>query len=308
MSSSVYFSNCPFCSASYLGTKEEYEGFCQCKVCKNSFTLGKENTEGKLNFIELLPVIEGETFIKNGYTVENGVLKSAVIDTDIVEIPNGVVIIGNNVFKDNQKIKKVIMPNSVLYIGRKAFECCDGIREVVLPKNLLSIGESAFYQCRRLAEIKIPQTLKYIGGDAFGNCDNVTDLDIPVDMEYVGSALYRFCKKLKKAVIPNYPEIDLLAWFSDLDSLEEIVVGKYVNSTMEIPVNKIKSIKFVNTEGWSIYKGYNNDGIAVPPSELENPKKAAQFLYKLSKNKDYLVNKSQPTPHFDFGIIKLKDI
>ena len=127
-------------------------------------------------------------------------------------------------------------------------------------------------------------------------------------MEYVGGSFYRFCKKLKKAVIPSYPQIDLLSWFSDLNSLEEIVIGKYVNSTMEIPTDKIKSVQFLNTNGWSIFKGYNNEGIPVPPSELENPKKAARFLYKLSKTHNYIVNKSQPTPYFDCGIIKLKDI
>lgn len=307
MASNIYFSHCPFCSATYLGNKEEYEDFCQCKVCNHSFTLGEEYSSGTLNYIDLLPTIEGETFVKDGYTVENGVLKSALIDADEVKIPKGVVIIGRDVFKDNKKIKKVTMPDSVLYIGSGAFSGCDGLREVSLPKNLLSIGAGSFYKCRRLTKINIPQTLKYIGGSAFHECDNVTDLDIPVDMDYVGGGLYRFCKKLKKAVIPSYPRIDLLSWFSDLNSLEEIVVGKYVNSTMEFPIDKIKSIKFINTEGWTISKGYNEDIIPVPPSELENPKKAAQYLYKLSKNKKYIENHSQPTAIFDFDFIKIKD-
>ena len=304
MASNIYFSHCPFCSATYLGNKEEYEDFCQCKVCNHSFTLGEEYSSGTLNYIDLLPVIEGETFIKDGYTVENGVLKSALIDTDEVKIPKGVVIIGRDLFKDNKKIKKVTMPDSVLYIGVGAFSGCDGLREVSLPKNLLSIGEGAFYQCRRLAEIKIPQTLKYIGGDAFSNCENVTLLDIPVEMDYVGGSLYRFCKKLKNAVIPNCPRIDLLAWFSDLNSLEEIVVGKHVYTTRDFPTEKIKSVKFITTTGWKTYSKY---GYPIRPSELEDPKKAARLLYKLGKDKVYLENETQETPVFDYAFLKVKE-
>lgn len=304
----VYFSNCPFCSATYYGFEEEYEGFYKCSVCQNTFTHGSVNAEGKINRLKLLPVIEGESFIKDGYTVENGVLVSATVDTDLAKIPRGVVIIGEKAFSGSKKIKKAIIPDGVLYIGREAFSECEGLREVSLPENLLTIGESAFFNCRRLASINIPQSLKYLGGDGFHGCENVTALDIPVDLAYLGGTPYRFCKKLKKAVIPSCPEIDLLSWFSDLNSLEEIVIGKYIDSTIYIPTDKIKSIKFENTEGWEIYKGYNCEGIPVSPSELENPKRAAQFLYKLSKTKEYLVNKAKDNSRFDFGMMKLKDI
>lgn len=304
MALKILVANCPYCSATYIDAKEKYDGFCQCKVCNHSFTLGKEYSSGNLNYLELLPVSEGESFVKDGYTVENGVLKSAVIDTDEVKIPKGVVIIGREVFKDNNKIKKVTMPDSVLYIGVGAFENCEYLREVSLPKKLLSIGNGAFYKCRRLTEIKIPQTLKYIGSNAFGNCDNITRLDIPMDLDYVGGSIYRFCKKLKNAVIPNCPRIDLMDWFSGLDSLEEIVVGKHVYSTRDFPTKKIQSVKFMTTTGWKTYSKY---GYPIQPSELEDPKKAALLLYKLGKDKIYLDNETQEKPSFDYTFLKVKD-
>lgn len=84
---------------------------------------------------------------------------------DIV-IPDGVIKIGKEAFKDKTDIESVVLPESLEEIGDMAFSNCENITDIVLNEGLNSIGYDAF-KGTQLSEVVIPYSVKYIGPSAF---------------------------------------------------------------------------------------------------------------------------------------------
>lgn len=84
---------------------------------------------------------------------------------DIV-IPDGVIKIGKEAFKDKTDIESVVLPESLEEIGDMAFSNCGNITDIVLNEGLNSIGYDAF-KGTQLSEVVIPYSVKYIGPSAF---------------------------------------------------------------------------------------------------------------------------------------------
>ena len=84
---------------------------------------------------------------------------------DIV-IPDGVIKIGKEAFKDKTDIESVVLPESLEEIGDMAFSNCESITDIVLNEGLNSIGYDAF-KGTQLSEVIIPYSVKYIGPSAF---------------------------------------------------------------------------------------------------------------------------------------------
>ena len=83
-----------------------------------------------------------------------------------------VTTIGKNAFKNNKKIKSVIVGNNVTSIHEGAFRNCKQLKQLVIGKRVAIIGKVAFYGCGKLQVIKIKSTkLKKIGSKAFKNID-----------------------------------------------------------------------------------------------------------------------------------------
>ena len=284
----THLGKCPFCSATYAVGDAHRATFRRCRICHGPLSVGELYTEGKLTFIALLPELDGESFTADGYTVTRGVLTTAEGIGDTAVIPAGVIAIGKSAFADNKTLRRVVIPEGVLYIGERAFCGCEGLREVSLPSTLLTLGDAAFAYCSRLVSLTLPQGLRCLGGSAFHFCKNLTVLDMPMDMTYVGGAPYRFCKRLRRAVIPNCvcnPYVWYMGydWFSEMDALEEIVLGENVASCERMPSLRIRRLVFMKPEGWYTRYRWNDEPTPVDPKRLSDPKAAALYYAKLRR-------------------------
>ena len=111
-------------------------------------------------------------------------VSEVVIPEKIEGLP--VTEIGNNAFKDNKEIKKVILPEGITSIFCGAFAFCSNLTTINLPNSLKEIGGGnylylgAFYGTN-ISEIDFPSTLESIGGFAFCDCNNLTTVYIPED-------------------------------------------------------------------------------------------------------------------------------
>lgn len=151
-----------------------------------------ENTEDTSESKEEQNTEEDDEAIRKGTMIENkqyafvvtNVKKKTVKVTGVnsnkttnVKIPatvkyNGetykVTEIEKNAFKNNKKIKSVIIGNNVTIVGDKAFYGCEKLKKVVIGKKVTTIGKSAFYGCGKLQTIEIKSTkLKKVGSKAF---------------------------------------------------------------------------------------------------------------------------------------------
>lgn len=98
--------------------------------------------------------------------------------------------IANKAFKNNTKLKKVIISGNVTTIGNSAFQNCTKLKKITLPATLKSIGNKAFLGCKNLRFVTIPKKVKSIGKKAFTNCSNLRSVTI-------------LSKKLKTATVGN---------------------------------------------------------------------------------------------------------
>lgn len=73
----------------------------------------------------------------------------------VLEIPNGVISIGVQAFKDCDTIEQVILPDSVKYIFAEAFGDCNNLKVVRAGTGLEEIKIFAFQGCNSLSEVDL---------------------------------------------------------------------------------------------------------------------------------------------------------
>lgn len=99
---------------------------------------------------------EGTEYILRRYKGKGGV----------VEIPEGVTQIENNIFGDdiepNKTVTKIIMPDSVTDIEMDAFSYCEKLTEIIFSKNLKNLSLD-LRGCTSLKEVSIPDSVTSIG-------------------------------------------------------------------------------------------------------------------------------------------------
>ena len=70
----------------------------------------------------------------------------------------------------------VEIPGGVMEIGDQAFYERGGIRSVTIPDGVRSIGEWAFFRCTNLQSVTIPSSVTSIGNYVFERCSNLKNL------------------------------------------------------------------------------------------------------------------------------------
>nr|WP_294369529.1 leucine-rich repeat protein [uncultured Ruminococcus sp.] len=153
-------------------------------------------------------------------------------DSEYVEIPsmvNGYKVdsIGNPIFRDNYKLKGVIIPDTVDYVSREIFSGCVSLTDVDLGKGITSISFGMFYNCKSLESLTIPEQIEYLGGyeqDPFDGCTSLKNL-------YLKAKNISFIRYLK------LPSLTNIVIASSVDSLPDGAFSGY---------NYIENVTFEN--------------------------------------------------------------
>ena len=132
--------------------------------------------------------------------------------TDILVLPTdrNITHIGEDAFKDNENVRRIVIPASVVEIHESAFENCKALEEVyfVSEKHRQTQGEidntaidfadlslvhrRAFYNCKALKKVDFANVKTItLAQETFLNCEN---LEIVVGMANVGTAHHRAFK------------------------------------------------------------------------------------------------------------------
>lgn len=301
MNNNMTFGDCPFCSRGFIFYPESYESFRECPVCGGKFYVGEPTSNPIVSERELVPDLGGRSFEADGFVVENGVLVRYEGDKQFIEIPNDVLAIGKGAFRGNTRIKSVDIKSGVLYIGERAFEDCDGIRTLLLPSTLLTIANNAFKGLRRLTSVNIPASLVACGYATFQECHNLKTLYFPMDMKYMGGSPFRYCRALQGANIPNCVNDELDIWLTDVTSLEKLTIGANVRAFRCTWLGQLKSLEFVNPNGWVVDAYKEEDCKKIDAEELKNPKKTALLIYRLAKENKVL-RRPDAKPSYDYHL------
>ena len=83
---------------------------------------------------------------------------------------NGFVIIANILYNYYGEKTEITIPQSVIAIADEAFKNDSTIKNITIPEGVLVIADSAFEKCVELESVNIPDSLAHIGNYAFSEC------------------------------------------------------------------------------------------------------------------------------------------
>lgn len=189
-------------------------------------------------------------------------------ETTEVEVPNEVTISGitykvtsiaDNAFKNNRKLKKIVINDNITSIGKNAFYGCKNLKTVKIGKNVTSIGSKAFYKCTKLEKITIPSKVKKIGTSAFYGCTKLKTVSLGKNLTSIGAKAFYNCKKLKKITIPSKVNSIGKQAFYNCKAMKTVTIkttklknsnvgskafkGVYSKATYKVPKGKVNAYK-----------------------------------------------------------------
>ena len=102
-------------------------------------------------------------------------------------------------FKNNKKIKKVVIKKGITSISDKAFYQCKNLKNVSIASSVKTIGNWAFYNTK-VQTLKLPKSLKTIGTRAFMKT-KIKSVKIPDSVTKIGEYAFHKCTKLSKVTL-----------------------------------------------------------------------------------------------------------
>ena len=136
-----------------------------------------------------------------------------------IEIPEGMTVIDNNAFKNNTKLKEVILPSTLKSIGMSAFEGTS-LSKIELPSSLTYIGENAFVNIKTLTEVTIPKSVETASHAFYGDI-NLKKVNFEDGIVTIPSGIL-YNTGLEEIVLPSSVKAIGSYAFSNNKSLEKI--------------------------------------------------------------------------------------
>lgn len=142
-------------------------------------------------------------------------------NSEYVKIPskiNGYTITGINTqaFKNNKKLKGIIIPDTVTYVEDSLFSGCISLTDVDLGKGITVITNGMFYNCKNLESLTIPEQIERFY-DSYSYTGNSSDKP------------FEGCVNLKNIYF-KAKDISLVRHYLNLPSLTNIVIASTVDS------------------------------------------------------------------------------
>lgn len=119
-----------------------------------------------------------------------------------VNIPTGVVTIGNNSFDSCASLAQLTMPEPLATIGEYAFRN-SGLTGITFQRNLTIIGKYAFDGCKDLVSINFPANVTEIKEYTFNDCVKLKNIELPNGLIYIKDYAFNGCASLGKVTIPG---------------------------------------------------------------------------------------------------------
>ena len=193
------------------------------------------------DFSDVLSIrISGKLDSSDIETLSKRLTNMQVLDMAKVDIKE----IGNSIFRDNNKLFKVVLPENLESVGELAFSNCKKLTEVIFPKGLRSIGQYAFQYtalsslalpegltsmgryafryCRQLEKLSVPSTLKDILSETFFEDNNLKEVNFSEGLETIGANAFHNNNRIEKLTFPSSLRTIYSGAFSENRRLQEI--------------------------------------------------------------------------------------
>jgi len=157
------------------------------------------------------------------FFIEEGNLIKYTGTEENVIIPDGVVCISTDAFRDCKNLLTITIPDSVTTIKYAALSWCPDLSVVKLGKGISEICNGTFRGCKNLTSINIPEGVKKIGALAFVKCYNLESVSFPSTLTQIGDFAFADCEKLNDIRMPNgVPELQFYNMFKDIKKKKNV--------------------------------------------------------------------------------------
>lgn len=161
----------------------------------------------------------------NGYEIDGDTLVKYTGKDSIVNIPTSVTKIGEEAFKDNTFIEKVVIPDTVTELGYAAFENCRTLKEVQLGNGITVIPDHAFYDDKALVSISGKGQITTIGKYAFYRT-GLDHINLLESVTEIGEGAFEECYALNKVSLgKGITEISDRAFYND-EALVDLTISE----------------------------------------------------------------------------------
>lgn len=134
-------------------------------------------------------------------------------------------VIGEGAFRNNTKVRRVILPENVREIGiqsfgnaslrlvdmqrvetirKEAFYNCAHLNRLYIPKSVSFIGKKAFARCRRLEQVRLERgsACREIKQETFAECSSLSEVFLPNTISRISEKAFYKCTALKEIKLP----------------------------------------------------------------------------------------------------------
>jgi hypothetical protein len=159
------------------------------------------------------------------FTIEDGVLTKCKLNEPYLDVvlPEGLTKIKDRALK-SKNLKSIVIPEGVVDVGSQTFKNCLFLETVNLPSTVRVIGEEAFFGCQKLSRITLGSQLEEIGPAAFEGCENLESIDIPSNIKKISRQAFTGCHQLHNISLGSQLKTLGFSAFEDCENLESIVI------------------------------------------------------------------------------------
>ena len=144
-----------------------------------------------------------EAYANIGFKVRGTRLISCDRRDAFIEIPDGIIEIGEFALANNESVNHITLSNSIQRIGAYAFCGCSNLRQIDIAEGVEEIGESAFQTCTSLKTVVLPESIKRINKGAFAACTSLEKVVFPRNIEIIEDDVFEYCISL---IDVNWPD------------------------------------------------------------------------------------------------------
>lgn len=126
-------------------------------------------------------------------------------DELVQTIPDQYSYIGDYCFKNNGKMKEVLLPLGCKIIGKEAFYGCQFRKQVVFPESLVEIKSGAFSGNHQLQQARFPASLEKIREQCYKDCNSLKKVIFAHGSRCreIPEGVFEGCVYLSKLVLPD---------------------------------------------------------------------------------------------------------
>lgn len=117
-----------------------------------------------------------QIILENGVNAEDGInyAFSGCLNLEYCRLPDGMQILGANLFYNCPKLSEVRIPNSINRIAKEAFRET-GFTSFEIPDTVTILRSGVFSGCTNLTRVVIPASVTDIQSSAFKDCPNLNE-------------------------------------------------------------------------------------------------------------------------------------